>query len=56
MLMALSLAEKLGRRGLSAYSLHPGVIGTNLAAKLDWEADFGDLSKLPFCCNLEFIN
>ncbi|KAF2803637.1 NAD(P)-binding protein [Mytilinidion resinicola] len=46
MLMALSLAEKLGKRGLNAYSLHPGVIITNLGAKLDWDADFGDLRKL----------
>jgi hypothetical protein len=26
MLMAVSLAEKLGSRGLLAYSLHPGLI------------------------------
>ncbi|KAF2497542.1 putative short-chain dehydrogenase [Lophium mytilinum] len=45
MLFALSLAEKLGKRGLSAYSLHPGVIGTNLGAKLDWEVDFNDLRE-----------
>ncbi|KAI1074547.1 WW domain-containing oxidoreductase [Whalleya microplaca] len=36
MLFALSLAEKLGGRGLQSYSLHPGVIGTNLDNQLDW--------------------
>ncbi|SPQ21518.1 62301270-55c5-4407-afb5-566ff77864e0 [Thermothielavioides terrestris] len=40
MLMALSLAEKLGKKGLQAYSLHPGVIHTNLANHLDWNVDF----------------
>ncbi|KAK4040000.1 hypothetical protein C8A01DRAFT_35965 [Parachaetomium inaequale] len=39
MLMALSLAEKLGKKGLRAYSLHPGVIGTNLGNHLDWSVD-----------------
>jgi len=43
MLMALSLAEKLGKRGLEAFSLHPGVIGTNLGAKLNWNSDFDGL-------------
>ncbi|KAI0014746.1 WW domain-containing oxidoreductase [Xylariomycetidae sp. FL0641] len=36
MLFTLSLAEKLAGRGLLAYSLHPGVIGTNLDNHLDW--------------------
>ncbi|KAF5021919.1 hypothetical protein F66182_6022 [Fusarium sp. NRRL 66182] len=36
MLFAISLAEKLGSRGLQAYSLHPGVIlDTSLAQHLD---------------------
>ncbi|KAH7153071.1 hypothetical protein EDB81DRAFT_931445 [Dactylonectria macrodidyma] len=35
-LFALSLAEKLGKRGLQAYSLHPGVIlTTNLGTHVD---------------------
>ncbi|MBE3048822.1 hypothetical protein IMZ48_41260 [Candidatus Bathyarchaeota archaeon] len=38
MLMALSLAEKLGEKGLHAFSLHPGVITTNLGSHVDWEA------------------
>ncbi|POR37699.1 Retinol dehydrogenase 14 [Tolypocladium paradoxum] len=49
MLFALSLAEKLGGRGLGAYSLHPGVIGgTGLSAHLDFSAtgDFAELHKL----------
>ncbi|CAJ2504830.1 Uu.00g122240.m01.CDS01 [Anthostomella pinea] len=37
MLFTLALAEKLGGRGLLTYSLHPGVIGTNLGAHIDWE-------------------
>ncbi|KAI1338295.1 WW domain-containing oxidoreductase [Xylariaceae sp. FL0016] len=36
MLFTLSLAEKLGGCGLLAYSLHPGVIGTNLGDHIDW--------------------
>ncbi|OLN89046.1 Short-chain dehydrogenase TIC 32, chloroplastic 5 [Colletotrichum chlorophyti] len=39
-LMAISLAEKLGGRGLLSFSLHPGVIMTNLA---DNSADFESL-------------
>ncbi|OCK75776.1 NAD(P)-binding protein [Lepidopterella palustris CBS 459.81] len=46
-LMAVSLAEKLGpQRGLLAYSLHPGVIGTNLSNHLDWNVDFGGLKEV----------
>ncbi|KND87675.1 Retinol dehydrogenase 14, partial [Tolypocladium ophioglossoides CBS 100239] len=48
-LFARSLAEKLGGRGLGAYSLHPGVIGTTgLAAHLDISAtgDFAEMAKL----------
>jgi len=36
MLMAVSLAKKLGSKGLKAFSLHPGVIFTNLGAHVDW--------------------
>ena len=36
-LFALALAEKLGPKGLQAYSLHPGVIlSTGLGTHLDW--------------------
>ncbi|CAG8894257.1 unnamed protein product [Penicillium egyptiacum] len=36
-LFAISLAEKLGlKHGLLAFSLHPGVIWTNLGNHLDW--------------------
>lgn len=45
MLMALSLAEKLGPKGLHAFSLHPGVIMTNLANHLDWETN--ELRECP---------
>ncbi|KAF7122185.1 hypothetical protein CNMCM5793_000142 [Aspergillus hiratsukae] len=48
MLMAMSLAEKLGSRNLLAFSLHPGVIITNLANHLleEFESSFGELSAL----------
>ncbi|KAL0943162.1 short-chain dehydrogenase reductase family [Colletotrichum truncatum] len=42
-LMALALAEKLGRKGLLSFSAHPGVIMTNLSNHLE---DFDSLSKL----------
>jgi NAD(P)-dependent dehydrogenase (short-subunit alcohol dehydrogenase family) len=45
MLIAVSLAEKLGNRGLLAFSLHPGVIGTNLGNHLDWNADLVTLRE-----------
>ena len=50
--MAISLAEKLGiKHNLLAFSLHPGVIWTNLADHLNTEADFGELRKYrrPIC-------
>lgn len=46
MLMTISLAEKLGiKHNLLAFSLHPGVIWTNLANHLDMETDFDGLRK-----------
>ncbi|KAJ6780783.1 hypothetical protein PWT90_05687 [Aphanocladium album] len=35
MLFSISLAHMLGSRGLESYSLHPGVIGTNLGVHLE---------------------
>ncbi|KAL4908719.1 hypothetical protein BDW74DRAFT_72559 [Aspergillus multicolor] len=48
MLMALSLAEKLGDKGLLAYSLHPGVIlSTSLSGSLDnMDEDIAALNEL----------
>lgn len=43
--MATSLAEKLGKKGLTAVSLHPGVINTHLGDHLDWDADLTELSE-----------
>lgn len=43
MLFSLSLAEKLGTVGLLSFSLHPGVIGTNLASHIDWGNDYAGL-------------
>lgn len=45
MLFSLGLAKKLGGQGLSAFSLSPGAIWTNLGAHLD-VAPGGDLDKL----------
>ncbi|KAL4953675.1 hypothetical protein BDW69DRAFT_205689 [Aspergillus filifer] len=47
-LMAVSLAEKLGSKGLLAYSLHPGVIfSTSLSHGVDnAQAAFGELDAL----------
>ena len=49
MLMALSLAEKLGpKKGLLAFSLHPGVImTTTLGNHVDWSVERGELRE--FC-------
>ncbi|KAF2136926.1 uncharacterized protein K452DRAFT_291967 [Aplosporella prunicola CBS 121167] len=48
MLMAISLAEKLGqKRGLLAFSLHPGVImTTTLGSHLDWNVDIPGLQEV----------
>ncbi|EFQ32432.1 WW domain-containing oxidoreductase [Colletotrichum graminicola] len=46
MLFSLSLAEKLGKRGLLSFSLHPGVIGTNLANHIEWGSDFAGLTTM----------
>lgn len=46
MLMAISLAEKLAvKHNLLAFSLHPGVIWTNLADHLNMETEFDGLRK-----------
>jgi len=46
MLLAISLADKLGQKGLQAYSVHPGTIaGTGLASHLDMSADVALLSE-----------
>jgi NAD(P)-dependent dehydrogenase (short-subunit alcohol dehydrogenase family) len=46
MLMAISLAEKLGSRNLLSFSLHPGVIGTNLGDHIDWNSEFSALQAV----------
>ncbi|KAK1979461.1 WW domain-containing oxidoreductase [Colletotrichum cereale] len=46
MLFSLSLAEKLGKRGLLSFSLHPGVIGTNLGNHIEWGSDFAGLTAV----------
>ena len=49
MLFATSLAKKLKGKGLTAVSLHPGVIATNLGAHLDWSVEYSGLRKSMFC-------
>jgi hypothetical protein len=44
MLFTISLVEKLGKKGLWAYSIYLGVIFTNLRQLLA-EEDFKNLSK-----------
>lgn len=47
MLLCLSLAEKLGPKGLLSVSLHPGAVeGTNLGVHCNWDVDYPALSKL----------
>ncbi|KAF2710679.1 NAD(P)-binding protein [Pleomassaria siparia CBS 279.74] len=46
MLTTVSLAEKLGDNGLRAYSLHPGVIATNLGSHVNWDNDFPALQAV----------
>ncbi|PPR07448.1 hypothetical protein CVT26_013479 [Gymnopilus dilepis] len=38
-LFSISLAEKLGKRGLLSFSVHPGGIFTNMAARLDFATE-----------------
>lgn len=46
MLMTLSLAKSLGPKGLTAVSLHPGVVGgTNLGTHIKWETEYMDLGE-----------
>lgn len=46
MLFSLSLAQKLGSRGLQAYSVHPGLImTTNLGNHLDFASPDKDLKS-----------
>lgn len=45
MLMAMSLAEKLGARGLQSFSIHPGLI---MGSGLGQHLDFSDMQKGDF--------
>ena len=51
-LMAISLAEKLGKKGLLAFSLHPGVVWTHIADHLDVQKDFAELCGVSTVCTL----
>lgn len=45
-LLTVALATKLGSKGLTAVSLHPGVINTNLGSHLDWNIEFEGLQAV----------
>ncbi|KAL8826057.1 MAG: hypothetical protein Q9170_007555 [Blastenia crenularia] len=45
-LFAVALSTKLSSKGLTAFSLHPGVIGTNLGSHLDWNTDYPGLQAI----------
>jgi len=45
-LMAAALAERLGKRGLTAVSLHPGGIKTQLANHLEWNVIIDEIALL----------
>lgn len=47
MLFSVYLAEKLGNKGLSAFSLHPGAIMTNLGRHLTSNDVVQELCKFP---------
>ena len=48
-LMGVALAERLGGRGLTAVSLHPGVIGsTHLSDHLGWKTEYGNTRGYTF--------
>ncbi|KAF8880102.1 hypothetical protein CPB84DRAFT_1828304 [Gymnopilus junonius] len=46
MLMAISLAEKLGKRGLLAFSVQPGPVFTNILARLDLPKFYEDVVEI----------
>ncbi|KAF8904684.1 putative short-chain dehydrogenase [Gymnopilus junonius] len=46
MLMTISLAKKLGQRGLLSFSLHPGVIFTNASTNIDIKAIFSEVRNV----------
>ncbi|KAL8940818.1 MAG: hypothetical protein Q9216_002607 [Gyalolechia sp. 2 TL-2023] len=51
-LFSVALAKRLGSKGLTAVSLHPGVIGTNLSSHLDWDTEF---AALPSDYNASYL-
>lgn len=60
MLFSVSLAQKLGSRGLQSYSVHPGLIlSTGLGTHLDFasmDADLGTFSKVTLISNDSLAN
>ncbi|KAJ7481315.1 hypothetical protein B0H11DRAFT_2280231 [Mycena galericulata] len=44
-LMAISLAQKLRKKGLQAFSLHPGGYQSNIGRDLDWSTDIASLME-----------
>ena len=47
MLFAISLAQMIGvKHNLQAFSLHPGVIWTNLGSHIDWSVEMDGLRMI----------
>lgn len=46
MLLSISIAEKLGKRGVLSFSLHPGAIMTNAVANIDFKELIEELREL----------
>ncbi|PPQ73980.1 hypothetical protein CVT26_006349, partial [Gymnopilus dilepis] len=56
-LMAVSLAHKLGKRGLLSFSVHPGTIMTNILDRLDMKRLDEDMREIDlFLGNEEILN
>jgi NAD(P)-dependent dehydrogenase (short-subunit alcohol dehydrogenase family) len=43
-----SLAEKYGAKGITAFSLHPGLVKTEIGARMGWLGKFSGLLLAPF--------
>ena len=52
-LFAVEVAQRLGSKGLKAFSLHPGTIMTNLG-RFAAEQDFAELSEFLAVCSCGF--
>jgi hypothetical protein len=49
------LATKLASKGLLAFSVHPGVVSTNLGGHIGWATDLDCLVSAVYICADIFI-